>query len=135
MDESEISAALKVLIQPDINKNRFSPRPPPLSAPRPATTLLFRGVTNTSLEITWSGPVGSDYDDFDLQWTPRDQLSVINPYHSRTSGSRILKGMYPGRLYTFSLRTVSGATEPEATPSYSAAIQKSIRTSRWQHFS
>lgn len=122
------------LIQPHINKNRFSPRPPPLSAPRPATTLLFRGVTNTSLEITWSGPVGSDYDDFDLQWTPRDRLSVINPYHSRTSGSRILRGMYPGRLYTFSLRTVSGAMEPGATPSYSAAIQNSIRTSRWQHF-
>uniref|UniRef100_A0A7N9AYC2 Protein tyrosine phosphatase receptor type B n=1 Tax=Mastacembelus armatus TaxID=205130 RepID=A0A7N9AYC2_9TELE len=85
------------------------------TAPRPPTSFLFGGVTNTSLEITWSGPVDSDYDDFDLQWTPQDQLSVINPYHSRTSGSRILKGMFPGRLYTFSLRTVSGATEPGAT--------------------
>ncbi|KAM7415227.1 hypothetical protein PAMA_019850 [Pampus argenteus] len=98
------------------------------TAPRPPTSFLFGGVTNTSMEITWSGPVGSDYDDFDLQWTPRDQLSVINPYHSRTSSSRILRGMYPGRLYNFSLRTVSGATEPGATATYSQPIHNSIRT-------
>lgn len=103
------------------------------SAPRPPTSFLFGGVTNTSLEITWSGPVGSDYDDFDLQWTPQDRLSVINPYHSRTSGIRILRGMFPGRLYTFSLRTVSGATGPGATPTYSSPIHNSIRASRWQH--
>nr|XP_020471463.1 receptor-type tyrosine-protein phosphatase beta-like isoform X2 [Monopterus albus] len=98
------------------------------TTPRPPTSFLFRGVTNTSLEITWSGPVDSDYDDFDLQWTPQDRLSVINPYHSRTSGSRILRGMFPGRLYTFSLRTVSGATEPGATHTYSTPIHNSIRT-------
>uniref|UniRef100_A0A087XJN0 protein-tyrosine-phosphatase n=1 Tax=Poecilia formosa TaxID=48698 RepID=A0A087XJN0_POEFO len=96
------------------------------TAPKPPSSFLFGGVTNTSLEVTWSGPVGSDYDDFDLQWTPKDQLSVINPYHSQTSGSRILKRMFPGRLYTFSLRTVSGAMQPGAT--YSTPIQKSIRT-------
>ncbi|XP_036963340.1 receptor-type tyrosine-protein phosphatase beta-like isoform X3 [Acanthopagrus latus] len=96
------------------------------TAPRPATSFLFGGVTNTSVEITWSGPVGSDYDDFDLQWTPADRLSIINPYHSRTSGSRILRGLFPGRRYTFSLRTVSGAAGPEAT--YSTAITNSIRT-------
>ncbi|CAJ1055778.1 receptor-type tyrosine-protein phosphatase beta-like [Xyrichtys novacula] len=98
------------------------------TAPRPPSSFLFRGVTNTSLEITWSGPPDSDYDDFDLQWTPQDRLSVINPYHSRTSGSRILRGMFPGRRYTFSLRTISGATEPEATPTFSTPITKSIRT-------
>ncbi|XP_070763030.1 receptor-type tyrosine-protein phosphatase beta-like [Enoplosus armatus] len=98
------------------------------TAPRPPTSFLFRGVTNTSLEITWSDPVGSDYNDFDLQWTPRDRLSVINPYHSRTSGSRILRGMFPGRLYTFSLCSVSGALEPGATPTYSTPIHNSIRT-------
>uniref|UniRef100_A0A3B4XEA2 protein-tyrosine-phosphatase n=1 Tax=Seriola lalandi dorsalis TaxID=1841481 RepID=A0A3B4XEA2_SERLL len=98
------------------------------TAPRPPTSFLFRGVTNTSLEITWSGPVSSDYDSFDLQWTPVDRLSVINPYHSRTSGSRILAGMFPGRLYTFSLRTVSGDMEAGATPTYSTAIHSSIRT-------
>uniref|UniRef100_A0A8C8ETV7 protein-tyrosine-phosphatase n=1 Tax=Oncorhynchus tshawytscha TaxID=74940 RepID=A0A8C8ETV7_ONCTS len=79
------------------------------TAPRPPTSVSFGGVTNTSLELTWSGPAGSDYDDFDLQWAPRDHLSVFNPYHTRTSGSRILKGLYPGRLYNFILRTVSGA--------------------------
>uniref|UniRef100_A0A674CMX5 protein-tyrosine-phosphatase n=1 Tax=Salmo trutta TaxID=8032 RepID=A0A674CMX5_SALTR len=83
------------------------------TAPRPPTSVSFGGVTNTSLELTWSGPAGSDYDDFDLQWAPRDHLSVFNPYHTRTSGSRILKGLYPGRLYNFILRTVSGAGEPE----------------------
>ncbi|XP_030587276.1 receptor-type tyrosine-protein phosphatase beta isoform X2 [Archocentrus centrarchus] len=98
------------------------------TAPKPPASMLFRGVTNTSLEITWSGPVDSDYDDFDLQWTPRDRLSIINPYHSRTSGSRILRGMFPGRRYNFSLRTVSGATESGATPTYSTAIHNSIRT-------
>ncbi|XP_068452577.1 receptor-type tyrosine-protein phosphatase beta-like [Clinocottus analis] len=98
------------------------------TAPKPPTSFLFGGVTNTSLEVSWSGAVDSDYDDFDLQWTPRDRLSVIDPYHSRTSGSRILRGMFPGRLYAFSLRSVSGATEPGATPTYSTAIQNSIRT-------
>ncbi|XP_063333519.1 receptor-type tyrosine-protein phosphatase beta-like isoform X3 [Pelmatolapia mariae] len=98
------------------------------TAPRPPASILFRGVTNTSLEITWSGPVDSDYDDFDLQWTPRDRLSIINPYHTRTSSNRILRGMFPGRLYNFSLRTISGTTEPGATPTYSTPIRKSIRT-------
>lgn len=105
---------------------------PSSSAPRPATSFLFRGVTNTSLELTWSGPVSSDYDDFDLQWAPQDRLSVINPYQSRTSGTRILKGMFPGRLYTFSLRAVSGAAGPRAFATYSASIHINIRTSRWQ---
>ncbi|XP_037539054.1 receptor-type tyrosine-protein phosphatase beta [Nematolebias whitei] len=98
------------------------------TAPKPPTSFLFGGVTNTSLEITWSGPVDSDYDDFDLKWTPQDRLSVFNPYRSRTFGSRILKGMFPGRLYTFSLRTVSGAMQPGAMPTYSTPIQNSIRT-------
>uniref|UniRef100_A0A3P9KBT3 protein-tyrosine-phosphatase n=1 Tax=Oryzias latipes TaxID=8090 RepID=A0A3P9KBT3_ORYLA len=98
------------------------------NAPKPPTSFLFGGVTNTSLEITWSGPVGSDYDDFDLQWDPHDQLSVVNPYHSRISGSRILTGLFPGRLYSFSLRTVSGATQPGAVVTHSIPIYNSIRT-------
>ncbi|KAK9516048.1 hypothetical protein VZT92_024010 [Zoarces viviparus] len=98
------------------------------TAPKPPTSFLFGGVTNTSLEVSWTGPVDSDYDDFDLQWTPRDRLSVIDPYHSRTSGSRILSRTFPGRLYSFSLRSVSGAMEPGAPPTYSTAIHNSIRT-------
>ncbi|XP_030622900.1 receptor-type tyrosine-protein phosphatase beta [Chanos chanos] len=94
--------------------------------PLAPASLSFGGVTNTSLEITWSGPAGTDYDDFDLQWVPNDQLSVFNPYHTRTSGSRLLNGMYPGRLYNFSLRTVSGTGGEHTT--YSLPIYKSIRT-------
>uniref|UniRef100_A0A8C5B1C8 protein-tyrosine-phosphatase n=1 Tax=Gadus morhua TaxID=8049 RepID=A0A8C5B1C8_GADMO len=97
------------------------------TAPRPPTS-LFLGVTNTSVEVTWSGPLDSDYDDFDLQWVPKVQLSVVNPYLARTSGSRLLQGFYPGRLYTLSLRTVSGATEAGARPTYSPTVYKSIRT-------
>uniref|UniRef100_A0A8C6VPX7 protein-tyrosine-phosphatase n=1 Tax=Nothobranchius furzeri TaxID=105023 RepID=A0A8C6VPX7_NOTFU len=97
-------------------------------APKPPVSFLFGGVTNTSLEITWSGPADCDYDDFDLQWSPPDQLSIINPYQSRLSCSRILKGMFPGRRYTLSLRTISGAIQPGDTPTYSIPIQNSIRT-------
>ncbi|XP_051545389.1 receptor-type tyrosine-protein phosphatase beta-like isoform X2 [Myxocyprinus asiaticus] len=94
--------------------------------PRPPVSFSFGEITNTSLEITWSGPENTDYNDFDLQWSPRDHLSVFNPYHSPTSGSRILKGMYPGRQYNISLRTVSGAGT--INPTYSLPIYRSIRT-------
>ncbi|XP_054865436.1 receptor-type tyrosine-protein phosphatase beta-like isoform X3 [Amphiprion ocellaris] len=99
------------------------------TAPRPPSSFLFGSITNTSVEVTWSVPVDSDYDDFELRWTPEDRLSVINPYHSRTAGSRILKGLFPGRRYTFRLRTVSGPPgTAEAPPTYSTAIWSSIRT-------
>ncbi|XP_076878415.1 receptor-type tyrosine-protein phosphatase beta isoform X2 [Brachyhypopomus gauderio] len=93
--------------------------------PKPPLSFSFGGITNTSLEMTWSGPDGTDYDDFDLQWSPRDRLSVFNPYHSRTSGSRLLTGLHPGRLYHFSLCTVSSEG---GHPAYSQPIHKSIRT-------
>uniref|UniRef100_A0AAQ6AA57 protein-tyrosine-phosphatase n=1 Tax=Amphiprion ocellaris TaxID=80972 RepID=A0AAQ6AA57_AMPOC len=86
------------------------------TAPRPPSSFLFGSITNTSVEVTWSVPVDSDYDDFELRWTPEDRLSVINPYHSRTAGSRILKGLFPGRRYTFRLRTVSGPPETLLSP-------------------
>ncbi|KAK9952792.1 hypothetical protein ABG768_018599 [Culter alburnus] len=94
--------------------------------PRPPVSFSFGEITNTSLEMTWSGPENTDYDDFDLQWSPRDHLSVFNPYHRPTSGNRILKGMYPGRQYNISLRTVSGAGTNN--PAYSLPIYRSIRT-------
>uniref|UniRef100_A0A8C2EDG4 Fibronectin type-III domain-containing protein n=1 Tax=Cyprinus carpio TaxID=7962 RepID=A0A8C2EDG4_CYPCA len=97
--------------------------------PRPPISFSFGEINNTSLEITWSGPENTDYDDFDLQWSPRDHLSVFNPYHSPTSGNRILKGMYPGRQYNISLRTVSGAGT--SNPTYSSPVHRSIRTSQW----
>ncbi|KAL1247087.1 hypothetical protein QQF64_022463, partial [Cirrhinus molitorella] len=94
--------------------------------PRPPVSFSFGEITNTSLEITWSSPENTDFDDFDLQWNPRDHLSVFNPYHSPTSGNRILKGMYPGRQYNISLRTVSGAGTNN--PTYSFPVSRSIRT-------
>ncbi|XP_073687858.1 receptor-type tyrosine-protein phosphatase beta-like [Garra rufa] len=94
--------------------------------PRPPVSFSFGEITNTSLEITWSSPENTDYNDFDLQWNPRDHLSVFNPYHSPTSGNRILKGMYPGRQYNISLRTVSGAGT--YNPTYSFPVYRSIRT-------
>ncbi|RXN09470.1 receptor-type tyrosine- phosphatase beta [Labeo rohita] len=94
--------------------------------PRPPLSFSFGEITNTSLEITWSSPENTDYDDFDLQWNPRDHLSVFNPYHSPTSGNRILKGMYPGRQYNISLRMVSGAGTNN--PAYSFPVYRSIRT-------
>ncbi|XP_067292264.1 receptor-type tyrosine-protein phosphatase beta-like [Pseudorasbora parva] len=94
--------------------------------PKPPVSFSFGEITNTSLEMTWSGPENTDYDDFDLQWSPRDRLSVFNPYHSPISGNRILKGMYPGRRYNISLRTVSGAGTNN--PAYSLPIYRSIRT-------
>ncbi|XP_028841953.1 receptor-type tyrosine-protein phosphatase beta isoform X2 [Denticeps clupeoides] len=96
------------------------------TAPLSPTSFTFGGVTNTSLETTWSAPLDTDFDDFDLQWTPGDNLSVLNPYHSRMSGSRILKGLYPGRLYNFSLRTVSGTGTDLRV--YSLPMYKSIRS-------
>uniref|UniRef100_A0A8C1EDL1 protein-tyrosine-phosphatase n=1 Tax=Cyprinus carpio carpio TaxID=630221 RepID=A0A8C1EDL1_CYPCA len=94
--------------------------------PRPPISFSFGEINNTSLEITWSVPENTDYDDFDLQWSPRDHLSVFNPYHSPTSGNHILKGMYPGRQYNISLRTVSGAGT--SNPTYSSPVHRSIRT-------
>uniref|UniRef100_W5L1Z3 protein-tyrosine-phosphatase n=1 Tax=Astyanax mexicanus TaxID=7994 RepID=W5L1Z3_ASTMX len=93
--------------------------------PKPPLSFSHRGVTNTTVEMTWNSPEGTEYDDFDLQWTPSDQLSVFNPYHSRTSSSRLLKGLYPGRLYRFSLRTISSSG---GHPAYSQPIYQSIRT-------
>ncbi|KAI4794768.1 hypothetical protein KUCAC02_031852 [Chaenocephalus aceratus] len=62
------------------------------TAPSPPTSFLFGGVTNTSLEVTWNAPPDCDYDGFELQWLPRDRLSVTDPYRSPASRSRILQG-------------------------------------------
>ncbi|KAG7329450.1 hypothetical protein KOW79_007624 [Hemibagrus wyckioides] len=95
------------------------------TAPKPPSLFSSGGVNNTSVEVKWALPDGSDYDDFDLQWSPGDALSVINPYQSTTSGSRLLKGLYPGRLYTLSLRTISRAGGHAA---YSQHVYIHIRT-------
>ncbi|XP_062856317.1 receptor-type tyrosine-protein phosphatase beta-like [Trichomycterus rosablanca] len=96
------------------------------TAPKPPASFSYGEVTNTTVEVMWTPPDGSDFTDFDLQWVPGDALSVKNPYQSPTAGSRLLTGLHPGRLYTLSLRTVSGGGEGLTT--YSAPVCRSIRT-------
>ncbi|KAL4660246.1 receptor-type tyrosine-protein phosphatase beta isoform X1 [Arapaima gigas] len=105
------------------------------TAPKPPTSLSFTGVTNNSMVITWANPVVGDYDSFDLHWTPPDPLSVLKSHSTPGCSSRNLKGLYPGRLYTFSVRTVSGGGANGSPPTYSQPIHKSIRTKpgRLQH--
>uniref|UniRef100_A0A8C5TZY7 protein-tyrosine-phosphatase n=1 Tax=Malurus cyaneus samueli TaxID=2593467 RepID=A0A8C5TZY7_9PASS len=95
------------------------------TAPSPPNAVSFTDVANTSLSITWLGPPDwTDYDDFELQWFPRDPLTVFNPYSSSKSKVRIIYGLRPGRLYEFSVRTVSG----DSSKTYSQSQSASVRT-------
>ncbi|XP_057613431.1 receptor-type tyrosine-protein phosphatase beta isoform X2 [Chionomys nivalis] len=95
------------------------------TAPSPPSLLSFADVTNTSLAITWTGPPDwTDYNDFELQWFPRDALTVLNPYSNRKSEGRIVYGLHPGRFYQFSVKTVSG----DSWKTYSKPISGSVRT-------
>lgn len=95
-------------------------------APSPPSLLSFADVANTSLAITWKGPPDwTDYNDFELQWSPRDALTVFNPYSNRKSEGRIVYGLRPGRSYQFSVRTISG----DSWKTYSKPISGSVRTS------
>ncbi|XP_053114048.1 receptor-type tyrosine-protein phosphatase beta isoform X2 [Hemicordylus capensis] len=95
------------------------------TAPIPPNAVSFADVTNTSLFITWSGPPEwTDYDDFELQWTPKDALTVFNPYSSGKSQGRIVYGLHPGRLYHFSVKTVSGVIRK----TFSKPLSGTVRT-------
>lgn len=99
-----------------------------LPAPEPPTYLSVKqGPTTDTIQLSWAGPAAGDYDNFSLQWTPPDHLSVT-PTH--TTG-HIVSGMFPGRLYNFSLMTVSGGGAKGEPTVRSQPIQRSIRTSRW----
>uniref|UniRef100_H3A2L5 protein-tyrosine-phosphatase n=1 Tax=Latimeria chalumnae TaxID=7897 RepID=H3A2L5_LATCH len=95
------------------------------TAPEPPNSVIFHDVKNTSLEIEWQGPPdNTDYDDFELQWLPRDALTVSNPYNEVKRKVRIIHGLHPGRLYNFSIRTISGST----LKTYSRSLFKAVRT-------
>ncbi|XP_041072052.1 receptor-type tyrosine-protein phosphatase beta isoform X2 [Carcharodon carcharias] len=96
------------------------------TAPKPPGSVSFADVTNTSLVITWLGPPDwTDYDDFELQWTPKDaRVVVFNPYNTMKSKGRIIQKLHPGRHYSFSVRTVSG----KSLKSFSEPVQAPIRT-------
>lgn len=96
------------------------------AAPSPPSLISFADVTNTSLAITWKGPPDwTDYDDFELQWFPRDAITVFNPYSNRKSEGRIVYGLRPGRSYQFSVKTISG----DSWKTYSKPVSGSVRTS------
>ncbi|XP_057597901.1 receptor-type tyrosine-protein phosphatase beta isoform X2 [Hippopotamus amphibius kiboko] len=95
------------------------------TAPSPPSLMSFADVANTSLAITWKGPPDwTDYDDFELQWFPRDAITVFNPYSNRKSEGRIVYGLRPGRSYQFSVKTVSG----DSWKTYSKPVSGSVRT-------
>lgn len=95
-------------------------------APSPPSLMSFADVANTSLTIIWKGPPEwTDYDDFELQWLPRDAITVFNPYSNRKAEVRIVYGLRPGRSYQFSVKTVSG----DSWKTYSRPISGSVRTS------
>uniref|UniRef100_A0A8C9ZBW2 protein-tyrosine-phosphatase n=1 Tax=Sander lucioperca TaxID=283035 RepID=A0A8C9ZBW2_SANLU len=97
-----------------------------LSAPEQPTHLSVRqGPTNDTIELSWSGPASGDYDSFGLQWTPPDRLSVTQTHLT----SRVLGGMFPGRLYNFTVVTISGGGAPDRPTVRSQPIQRNVRTS------
>ncbi|KAG8439679.1 hypothetical protein GDO86_005743 [Hymenochirus boettgeri] len=95
------------------------------TAPWPPNSISFADVKINSLSIMWLGPPDwTDYDDFELQWSPKDPLVVINPYSIGKSKGRIINGLHPGRLYTFGVQSISGIVEK----SLSRAIIGTVRT-------
>uniref|UniRef100_A0A673N6K6 protein-tyrosine-phosphatase n=1 Tax=Sinocyclocheilus rhinocerous TaxID=307959 RepID=A0A673N6K6_9TELE len=80
-----------------------------------------------SVEIKWHVPDRGDYDDFEVTWFPQETLNVSGRHPTQ----RILEGLYPGRLYNISLRTVSGTTYGPVT--YSSPVYHTIRTPQSIH--
>lgn len=98
-------------------------------APEPPTHLSVKqGPTNDTIELSWWRPASGDYDNFSLQWTPPDRLSVTQ----MDLTSRILGGMFPGRVYNFTLVTISGGGARGGPTVMSQPIQRNVRTSRWK---
>lgn len=94
------------------------------TSPDPPTYLSVKqGPVNDTILLSWAGPAYGDYSNFSLQWSPPDQLTVT-PLHMTES---VVSGMFPGRLYNFSLITVSG--EGAGSVAWSQSIQRSVRTS------
>lgn len=96
------------------------------TSPDPPSYLTVKqGSTNDTIQLSWDSPASGDYDNFSLQWTPADQLSVT-PTHMTGA---IVSGMFPGRLYNFSLVTVSGQGDTGEPTTRSQPIQRSVRIS------
>lgn len=89
----------------------------------PAYLSVKQGPMNDTIVLSWAGPAYGDYSNFSLQWSPPDKLTVTTVHMTES----IVSGMFPGRLYNFSLMTVSGGTL--GTMAWSQPIHRSIRTS------
>lgn len=97
------------------------------TAPEAPTHLSIRqGPTNHSVELSWEGPASGDYDSFHLRWAPSDPLTVTRTHLT----SRVLAGMFPGRVYNVTVVTVSGGGASGGPVVTSQPIQRSVRTSR-----
>ncbi|XP_078138474.1 LOW QUALITY PROTEIN: receptor-type tyrosine-protein phosphatase beta-like [Centroberyx gerrardi] len=95
------------------------------TAPEPPTHLSVKqGPTNETLELSWAGPASGDFDSFSLQWAPPDRLSITDVQPTR----RVVGGMFPGRLYNFTLSAVSGGVAGGGATSRSQPIQRAVRT-------
>ncbi|KAM4615531.1 receptor-type tyrosine-protein phosphatase beta isoform 2-T2 [Polymixia lowei] len=90
----------------------------------PSHLSVKQGPTNDTLELSWAGPASGEYDSFKLQWTPPDNLSITTIHSTR----RVVGGMFPGRLYNFTLKTVSGGVARDGPTASSQPIQRGIRT-------
>ncbi|KAM9846095.1 receptor-type tyrosine-protein phosphatase beta [Aulostomus maculatus] len=96
------------------------------TAPMPPTHLSIKqGSTSNMIELLWAGPTLGDYDSFQLEWTPSDQLSITQTHRT----SRIVGELFPGRQYNFTVVTISGGGVRGGPTVRSQPIQKSIRTS------
>ncbi|XP_076015968.1 receptor-type tyrosine-protein phosphatase beta [Genypterus blacodes] len=96
------------------------------TAPEPPTYLSIKqGPTNDTLELLWASPASGDHDSFSLQWTPPDPLTITETQPT----SRVVGGMFPGRLYNFTLSTISGNQLGGGPTARSQPIQKGVRTS------
>uniref|UniRef100_A0A671WGJ5 protein-tyrosine-phosphatase n=1 Tax=Sparus aurata TaxID=8175 RepID=A0A671WGJ5_SPAAU len=96
---------------------------------RPTDLSVKQGPTNDTIELSWWGPASGDYDNFSLQWTPPDRLSVTQVDLT----SRVLGGMFPGRAYNFTVATISGGGARGGPTVTSQPIQRNVRTSRSIH--
>ncbi|XP_026182331.1 receptor-type tyrosine-protein phosphatase beta-like [Mastacembelus armatus] len=95
------------------------------TSPDPPTRLSVRqGSTNETIELSWFGPDFGDYDNFSLQWSPPDHLSI-----TQIDLTCVVGGMFPGRQYNFTVTTISGGGAMGGPSVRSQPIQKSVRTS------
>ncbi|KAG9280543.1 receptor-type tyrosine-protein phosphatase beta [Astyanax mexicanus] len=92
------------------------------TVPEPPSSLSIKDGTGGTVEVMWHAPARSIHDNFNINWMPRDALQVSNLNPTRC----ILAGLYPGRLYNISLRTVSGG--PPGPVTYSSFVYHTVRT-------